>query len=125
VLRHAPEVWVVRALRRTYRDVLRPIFGSIGVIDLLVISAAAGLGEELLFRAGLQPVLGLVATSVVFGVVHVFSLDSISIGLWALVAGLAFGWLMNVTGGLTAPVLAHATYDALALAYIRWGPADV
>lgn len=124
VLRYAPDLWPVSALRRTYRDVLRPIFASSGAIDLIAISVAAGTGEELLFRAGLQPLLGLVATSALFGAVHVFSRDSIPLGLWAMAAGAVFGWLMNLTGGLVAPVVAHTVYDALALAYIRWGPVN-
>jgi membrane protease YdiL (CAAX protease family) len=122
VLHHAPGGWLVRSLRRTYREVLRPIFGGVGPLDVAVIAAAAGFGEEILFRAALQPILGLVATSVLFGLVHVFGRDSIPIGLWASGAGLLLGWLAIATGGLTAPVVAHAVYDALALALIRWGP---
>ncbi len=122
VLYEAPGIGPVRSLRRTYCEVLRPIFRGLGPLDVVVIAAAAGVGEEILFRAALQPALGLLTTSVVFGVVHVFGRDSIPIGVWAAAAGFLLGWLAVTTGGLAAPVVAHGVYDALALALIRWGP---
>jgi membrane protease YdiL (CAAX protease family) len=42
-------------------------------------------------------------------------------GVWASAMGLALGGLAHVTGGLTAPIVAHGVYDILALAYIRRG----
>ena len=35
--------------------------------------------------------------------------------------GAALGWLAAATGGLLAPIVAHALYDAAALVHIRWG----
>jgi membrane protease YdiL (CAAX protease family) len=122
VLWRAPDGRLVHSLRRTYREVLRPIFRGVGPPDVLVIAAAAAFGEEILFRAALQPALGLVVTSLVFGLAHVFSRDSIPLGLWAAGAGFVLGWLAIATGGLTAPIVAHGVYDAIALALIRWGP---
>jgi len=44
------------------------------------------------------------------------------LGAWAGATGFVLGELALATGGLIAPIAAHALYDALALAYIRWGP---
>jgi membrane protease YdiL (CAAX protease family) len=41
------------------------------VIGAVLLSLAAGVGEELVFRGALQPRLGIVATSVLFAAVHV------------------------------------------------------
>ncbi len=47
------------------------------------------------------------------------------LGVWAACIGGLFGWLMVETGGLLAPIVAHAVYDALALAYVRYGPSNL
>jgi hypothetical protein len=122
LVRLGPRTRFSAALARVCRDVLKPTFGSARARDLVLIGAAAGLGEEILFRGALQPAVGLVPAAVVFGACHVFSRDTVALGIWAFLAGLAFGWLFDTTGGLLAPVVAHGTYDVLALAYIRWGP---
>jgi membrane protease YdiL (CAAX protease family) len=41
--------------------------------------------------------------------------------VWASGMGFVLGTLANVTGGLTAPMVAHGLYDMLALEYIRRG----
>ncbi len=45
------------------------------------------------------------------------------LGIWAACTGALLGWLAIATGGLLAPIVAHIAYDALALSYLRWGPA--
>ena len=42
-------------------------------------------------------------------------------GVWAIGMGVVMGGLALVTGGLTAPMVAHGVYDMLALDYIRRG----
>ena len=60
---------------------------------------AAGLGEEWLFRGVLQPLVGLVAASVLFGLAHVGGRTMLPFGVWASVMGLVLGGLAIVTGG--------------------------
>jgi len=119
VLREAPEAWPFDQFRRFSRDVLRPLFASARPVDLALISLAAGVGEEILFRGALQPLIGLVPASLVFGLCHLAGRDTIPLAVWAALIGTALGALMNATGGLAAPIAAHAVYDVLALAYIR------
>jgi uncharacterized protein len=117
--------WPGGALRHVCRVIVRPLFEHVRVWHILVISALAGLGEELLFRGVLQPIIGLTAASVVFGAVHIGGRGFIGYGVWAACIGALFGWLMVETGGLLAPIVAHAVYDALALAYVRYGPQEI
>jgi membrane protease YdiL (CAAX protease family) len=117
--------WPGGALRHVCRMIVRPLFEHVRVWHIIVISVLAGLGEELLFRGVLQPLIGLPLASLVFGVVHVGGRGFVGYGVWAACIGALFGWLMVATGGLLAPIVAHAVYDALALAYVRYGPADV
>ena len=70
LLCRAPDVSGVRGIRRLCWDMLRPLFAAVAPRDVVIIGVAAGVGEELLFRGALQPEAGLVAASVVFGLLH-------------------------------------------------------
>jgi len=81
--------------------------------DLLLVSLFSGVGEEALFRGAVQPEFGIVAASIVFGLVHVGpDRRYLAWTVWALLAGFLFGALYIVTGGLLAPVIAHVTHNA-------------
>ena len=121
LLCRAPAVRPVRAIRRVYRDLLKPAFAGIGVREVVVISLAAGIGEELLFRGVLQPEIGLIPASLVFGALHTGGRGTLAFGCWVTLMGAVLGLLAAATGGLLAPIVAHALYDAAALVYIRRG----
>ncbi len=92
--------------------------------ELLLGAAMAGFSEELLFRGLLQPHIGLVAASLVFGLLHGPSRGLWPLAAWAAGAGLFLGSLQISAGNLLLPTLVHAFYDALALLYVRyfWHP---
>lgn len=119
VLVKAPATWVVDGVRAVYREILVPLFGRLDTPSLIAIGAAAGVGEEWLFRGILQPAVGLLAASVAFGLAHVGGLSMLAFGVWAMGMGVAMGSLALATGGLIAPMVAHGVYDMLALHYIR------
>ena len=119
LLRWAPSTWVVKGVRAVYHEVLVPLFGTLSTAAIIVIGIAAGVGEEWLFRGVLQSTVGLLPASLAFGAAHVGSRAMLPFGVWAAVMGLALGSLAMVTGGLLAPMVAHAVYDILALLYVR------
>ncbi len=118
LLTRAPSSWIVNGVRAVYHEVLVPVFGALHPIAIGVIGLAAGLGEEWLFRGLLQPTLGWVAASVLFGLAHMGGRAMLPFAAWAAIMGAALGGLAIVTGGLTAPMVAHGVYDIMALAYI-------
>jgi len=122
LLSSGPNVAPVRAMRRLYHGLLRTVFGNLGLPEIVLISIVAGVGEEILFRGVLQRECGLVVASLAFGAAHVGGREMVVLGVWAAATGFALGGLALATGGLMAPIVTHALYDALALAYIRWGP---
>lgn len=86
--------------------------------DRAQVSFFAGVGEELLFRGALQPVIGLWLTSLLFVALHGYfkftsllhvlfgvMMFGLSVGL-----GLLFEW-----AGLIAAMTAHAVYDYIML----------
>lgn len=88
--------------------------------ELLLGAAMAGFSEELVFRGLLQPKIGLVAASLVFGLLHGPSRGLWPLAAWAAGAGAFLGALQISTGNLLLPTLVHAFYDAVALLYVRY-----
>ena len=112
----------LRRLRAEVDRTLRPLFASCRLVDILAIGLAAGIGEEVLFRGLAQaavgiavtPLAGLVVASVLFAVLHLVT------PTYAVLAGLMgayLGWVFLATGTLLAPIVVHAAYDVVALAW--------
>jgi len=115
---------VLSLLGGTFKPVL-------GTLTALALGAAAGIGEEMLFRGVMQfelgsrlgsEILAVGITSVVFGALHAVT------PLYAILAAIAsvyFGWLYLVTGNLVVPIVTHAFYDWAALLYAHWEVANL
>ena len=83
---------------------------------VILISTFSGVGEETFFRGAVQHEFGLVAASLLFGIVHVGpDRRYLAWTAWAVLAGFLFGALYEVSGGLLAPILAHAAHNAATL----------
>ncbi|QEG34369.1 CPBP family intramembrane glutamic endopeptidase [Bythopirellula goksoeyrii] len=112
-------------LRRNVEHVVRELFAGCGWMEFLLVSLAAGLGEEILFRGALQPLfiswttlwIGVILTALLFGLAHAMSTAYF---LAATVIGLYFGWLAWAYEDLVAPIVAHAFYDFVALVYVSY-----
>ena len=115
---------------RWFEDVealVRPLIESIlrgrGIVAVVVVSALAGLGEELLFRGVIQAGVsqafgawqGLVVASVLFGLMHALSRAYLVL---ATLMGLYLGVLYQITDNLLLPALVHGLYDAIAIGYL-------
>ncbi len=80
--------------------------------DLLWLGLLPGLSEELLFRGvilaafGFTP-MGLVISSVCFGVLHFSGSQQWPYVIWATVVGLILGYSAIITGNLLVPIVAH------------------
>ena len=110
-------------LRKAVKPLLPVVRNPLGL--LLLISFLAGLGEELLFRAFLQQMLGLWPAAVLFMLAHA--------GFWAvpprtearllfapfsLAAGVVMGLLFR-EAGLLAAINAHFLYDLAAFYMLK------
>ena len=100
---------------------LFPIFRGVPAWQLVLLSALAGLGEELLFRGVIQEELGIWIASAVFGVLHWPERALWLLAVWAAAMGVALGLLYQTTGNLLVPALSHALYDGAALLYLSRG----
>jgi hypothetical protein len=118
---------LLRDLLRTIDRSVVPLFRRWSLVEMAMVAALAGLGEEMLFRGVLQgAVAGWVAgpcgtwvgwglASLLFGLLHAISA---TYAVLATGIGLYLGWLWIAAGNLLVPVVAHATYDFLALVYL-------
>lgn len=100
-------------------DLARALASTLGFVslpDALLLAVASGMGEELFFRGALQPRVGLVLASLLFGSVHfVPRREFLPWTAFAVVAGLLFGALFIWTGNLVAPVVAHIVVNGINL----------
>ncbi len=93
--------------------------GPLPIFHTTALAVMSGLGEELLFRGALQPQVGLVWASLLFGLAHfVPRREFLLWTLFAIVAGALLGALYIGTGNLLAPILAHVTINAINLPYL-------
>jgi len=95
---------------------LADLLGPLGLHHCLALAAASGVAEEALFRGALQPHVGWVAASLIFGLAHVPPRRALLpwTGL-AVAAGFALGALFELTGNLVAPIVAHFGINAVNL----------
>jgi hypothetical protein len=111
----------LRMILEATRSRLGPWLASLPITSALVVAAAAGIAEELLFRGVLLALLlpdaaGLVLTSVLFGLLHAVT------PTYAILAGLMGLWLgilQLASGNLLVPIITHAVYDLAALMMLR------
>jgi membrane protease YdiL (CAAX protease family) len=108
-------------LLRGFRAFLRAAYASARLrrADMLVVALNAGVGEELLFRGALQPLLGLAWTSLAFALLHTGIPRSPALAAFALYTfamGLGLGAFYERCG-LAAAMAAHAAFDFVFLVW--------
>jgi membrane protease YdiL (CAAX protease family) len=105
--------------RHFYQNLIRAFDWT--PLSILLVSACAGLGEEVFFRAGLQPLLGIGWTSLLFVALHGYLNPwnwRISVyGSLMVVVIYGFGYLFEEVG-LWAAVMAHAVFDLVVISQL-------
>jgi uncharacterized protein len=103
-------------VREKYGKVIQGM--KLSLVDIWFLSFCAGVGEELFFRGGLQPLLGIWITAVLFVAIHGYlnpwnwRISIYGIVLCFFIAGL--GYLTEEVGILSA-VIAHVMIDVILL----------
>ena len=118
--------WPIGPLKqfRTFcDDEVTPLFAQSYWSEIALVSLAAGVGEEMLFRGFLQAWIcawlrtpwGLAVSSILFGLFHPISIIYVVItGVIGLYLGAT--WILN--GNLLTVMVTHAVYDFAALGYL-------
>ncbi|MCP4675581.1 MAG: CPBP family intramembrane metalloprotease [Deltaproteobacteria bacterium] len=105
-----------RTLHIEFRGLLGPLRG----MDILAFAVFSAVAEEMFFRGAIQPELGIVPTSLIFGVLHIApGRKFLPWPFQAVAMGLAFGGLYWLAGDLSAPIMAHFTINYQNLHFIN------
>jgi len=110
--------WLTRTTQwgRALSDALAEQIGSLRLPDAILLATASGFAEELFFRGALQPRVGLVGASLLFGALHFVPRREL-LPWTAFTVGMGFvlGALFEQTGTLLAPIAAHTLINAVNL----------
>ena len=110
-----------RVLAQRLAEILGPLSG----VQVAVLALASGLGEEAFFRGALQPRVGLVLASLLFGMAHLVPRrELLPWAGFAALAGVLLGALFDYTGNLLAPVVAHVLINGVNLRWLGRAPAQ-
>jgi membrane protease YdiL (CAAX protease family) len=103
---------------------LARLLGKPSAGECVVLGLASGVAEEAFFRGALQPALGWLLASLIFGLVHFAPRrELLPWAGFALGAGMVLGALFEWTGNLVAPIVAHVVINAVNLRrlVVRYG----
>jgi membrane protease YdiL (CAAX protease family) len=105
---------------RSLHAEMKPLLEALSSLEIRVLALTSGVAEELFFRGAMQPVVGLVVTSLVFGAVHTGPKRAfVAWSIWAFVMGLSFGLIFEATGSLWGPILAHVLINDRNLTFLK------
>ena len=106
----------VPALKQIERLIIRTLeMRALRYYHAVLFGLLAGVPEEILFRGALQPTLGLLLTSIVFGALHAVTPAYF---VYASTAGVVLGVLADWSGALWMPITAHAVIDLVMFALL-------
>ncbi len=106
----------LRPTRKFFTNLIKPM--RLTLLEITFISFCAGVGEEVLFRGAIQPILGVWLTSFIFVLIHGYinprnwPLTIYGVYMVFVVAGLGF---LTIQLGLIASIAAHAVVDMVLL----------
>jgi uncharacterized protein len=108
-------VYAVWADYRTSADFyLEMVLKPLELPDVLWVGILPGLSEELLFRGVMLPAIGLdpigmLLSSMCFGVLHMTNVQQWPYAVWATAIGILLAFTTVETGNLLIPIVAHIT----------------
>ncbi|MBY0552298.1 MAG: CPBP family intramembrane metalloprotease [Candidatus Obscuribacterales bacterium] len=108
-----------RELRELSDNVLVPMVRHFAMFDIILVSLTSGVCEEVLFRGVMLPQWGIIASSIIFGLVHSPTLKYLPYVVVTILAGFLFGALYEYTGSLWTPIVAHIVHNFVSLSVIR------
>jgi membrane protease YdiL (CAAX protease family) len=114
--------WAVRRFRwaGALHLEFQALLGPLPDVDILALALLSAVVEECFFRGAMQPTLGLIATSLIFGLMHFpVTRRFVPWTLQATTLGFALGGMFWLTGELAAPLAAHFAINYQNLHYVR------
>ncbi len=108
-------------VRTFFTELMDMLRFKLSFTDGFFISLYAGIGEEMLFRAGIQPIIGLWATSVLFIALHGYirfkHYSWVLFGIIMVLMSAGLGYLYEYLG-LVSAMTAHAAFDVMGFRHL-------
>lgn len=106
------------AYRQSADFYLQMVLKPLVLPDIIWLGLLPGMSEELLFRGVMLPAVGLnatglIATSLLFGILHLSGPQQWPYVVWASVVGLLLGFSALATGNLLVPIVAHVATNLI------------
>ena len=117
LLGNTEKVPIIGPFRRVVVTDIKDIFSTSRLWDLFLFAVLSGFAEELLFRGVIQVKLGLIAASIIFGLLHFITPAYFII---ATIIGFYLGALYQHYGSLLVPIQVHFFYNFCALIYLKY-----
>jgi uncharacterized protein len=110
-----------KGVRSFFEDLIGDINPSFA--NIVFYSFCAAVGEEILFRAGLQPMMGIWPASILFVVLHGYinpgNINLTIYGAFLIIICAGFGYLYKFFG-LGSAVIAHFIYDVAMFSVLKY-----
>ena len=119
----AVDIGMYRFIPREYWDdggINEKIFTGSNIYQILFLTVIVAISEELLFRGLLQPIIGYVATSLIFSLIHVRYLSKPLLFISVMVLSFTIGFLFEITNNLLVTIAMHFIIDFCLALYIRF-----
>ncbi len=98
-----------------FEYVLSPTFKNLIFIDIVILSLVAGFNEEIFFRGLLFPKVGLILSSLAFGVLHFPGKKYWIYAVWATGSAALFAYLFFLSNSLLVPIIGHAVNNLIGM----------
>jgi membrane protease YdiL (CAAX protease family) len=92
---------------------VQQIFSGLPLYFIVFSTIIAPINEEILFRGFLVPRIGIIASAIIFGLLHYLSYASISEFIAAFAFGIIAGYIRKRYSSLYPSILAHMLVNAL------------
>jgi hypothetical protein len=114
-----------KSVRTLFENLLKEVNPT--VINIVFYSMCASVGEEVLFRAGVQPLMGIWPTAFLFiflhGYINPYNMSLTIYGVFLIIICAGFGYLFKFFG-LAASALAHFVYDVAMFSLLKYAYED-
>lgn len=98
-----------------FEYVLSPTFKNLIFIDIVILSLVAGFNEEIFFRGLLFPKVGLILSSIAFGVLHFPGKKYWIYAVWATSSAALFAYLFLLSNSLLVPIIGHVVNNLIGM----------
>ncbi len=116
------ELPFLKDIKGLFSNIFQPL--KLNKSEIVFISLCAGIGEELFFRGGIQPMLGVWTTAVLFvllhGYINPFNLPMTVYGLYMTMVIGVMG-LMTIHLGIVTSITAHFVIDLILMIKLTEG----